>query len=186
MLSWMLLASALVAAPAASDDAWCKTAVGSELVAHAAAHLDDAQIGEISQTLCREAASSELDPLLVLALMHQESTYDPQAQSAQRAKGLMQLLSATAKGVAQRHGLPSHDCLDPQANVTLGVRYLAELVLEFGSLEPALLAYNIGPPALHTRLKRGPVDVHGAKFVVRVMHYYRGLQRQYPRPDGDA
>lgn len=186
MTAWLLLSAALVGSSAGSSHSWCKTAVESELVAHAAAALDDTQVSNISDTLCAEAASSELDPLLVLALMHQESTYNPHAVSKQGAKGLLQLLSATAKGVAQRHDLPSHDCLDPQTNVTLGVRYLAELVLEFGSIEPALLAYNVGPPALHARLKQGKAEVHTAKFVQRVMRYYQSLQHQYPRPGTDA
>lgn len=89
------------------------------------------------------------EPALVLAVMRQESEFYPGARSSAGALGLMQLMPATARHVAQRMGLPfSRDRLteDPDYNVRLGQAYLNELLERFGgSYILALAAYNAGP-----------------------------------------
>src|SRR3546814_6201944 len=81
--------------------------------------------------------------------MRQESEFYPKARSPVGALGLMQLMPATARHVAQHMGLPfSQDRLteDPDYNARLGQAYLKELLGEFGgSYILALAAYNAGP-----------------------------------------
>lgn len=86
---------------------------------------------------------------LVLAVMRQESAFSTTAVSPAGARGLMQLMPATAKQVAKRLRLDySKERLtaDPNFNILLGRAYLEELVASFrGSYVLAIAAYNAGP-----------------------------------------
>jgi soluble lytic murein transglycosylase len=94
-----------------------------------------------------------LDPYLVLALMRQESLFDPEAVSPAKALGLMQLLPATA---AKLNSAPL-SLTDPDFNVELGTSYLRELLdLYSGNLVLALAAYNAGEAAVGRWQKRYP------------------------------
>jgi soluble lytic murein transglycosylase len=95
----------------------------------------------------RSAAETGLDPYLVIALIREESAFSPKALSWAGARGLMQLMPATAARVAREANLPFPNDLDaPGPNITLGTRYLAQLLHEFqGNLILALAAYNAGP-----------------------------------------
>src|SRR5690606_29756038 len=89
-----------------------------------------------------------VEPALVLALVRQESEFNAAAVSGAGAVGLMQLLPATAGEVAERLSV-AHDATmlsrDPQHNVRLGSRYLAEMIDRFGgSWVRAIAAYNAG------------------------------------------
>ena len=74
----------------------------------------------------REAKRSNVDASFVSALIRAESNYEPRAVSRKGARGLMQLMPATAKRLSV--GRP----FDPAANVRGGVQYLRELVDRFG------------------------------------------------------
>ncbi len=86
---------------------------------------------------------------LVHALVRQESRYDAAAVSSAGARGLMQLMPATAKEVAKKAGLSHNtDMLisNPQHNVNLGSRFLEKLLVQYdGNYAMALAAYNAGP-----------------------------------------
>ncbi len=90
-----------------------------------------------------------IDPALALAVIRQESSFDPGTVSPAGARGLMQLMPATAAQQARTLGLDvSPDALtaDPALNVQLGADYLSELLRRYGgSLPLALAAYNAGP-----------------------------------------
>jgi len=100
----------------------------------------------------RNAYANHLDPYLVMALIRQESGFDPKAISGPGARGLMQLLPPTAKEVTRgpgsnrRRRRASGNLLDPGYNLRVGCRFFSEMIREFnGSLEQALAAYNAGP-----------------------------------------
>jgi len=86
---------------------------------------------------------------LVLAVIRQESEFDQRANSYVGARGLMQLMTYTAKLVAKQAKLPyskSRLKSDPDYNIKLGSYYLAGLLEEYeGSYPFALAAYNAGP-----------------------------------------
>ena len=88
-------------------------------------------------------------PELVLAVIRQESEFDQKAHSYAGARGLMQLMTYTAKLVAKQAKLPyakSKLKSDPKYNIQLGSYYLAGLLEEYeGSYPFALSAYNAGP-----------------------------------------
>jgi soluble lytic murein transglycosylase-like protein len=96
----------------------------------------------------RYARRFRLDPLMVLAVIHVESRFDPTAVSGQGAMGLMQLQGATARDLAMDLGLEwtGDDLLfDPDLNVMLGCAYLRRLIDRFGDQDAALAAYCSGP-----------------------------------------
>jgi len=88
-------------------------------------------------------------PELVLAVIRQESEFDQKAHSHAGARGLMQLMTFTAKLVAKQAKLPyskSKLKSDPYYNIKLGSYYLAGLLEDYeGSYPFALSAYNAGP-----------------------------------------
>ena len=94
-------------------------------------------------------AGSDLEPALVLAVVRQESGFDPAAVSRAGARGLMQLRPSTAREVAARLGVAtSADRLleDPEHNMRLGMAYLARMLdLRGGSVAAAVASYNAGP-----------------------------------------
>ena len=98
----------------------------------------------------------------ILAVMRQESLYRKDAVSRADARGLMQLLPATASAVARRwHLAPlGEDSLfDPRVAVPLGAAHLRELLDRYdGQLELSLAAYNAGPTAVARWLPGHPID----------------------------
>ena len=91
----------------------------------------------------------DLEQEFILALIKQESVYDPRAHSPANAYGLMQLMPLTADDMARlaRMRIKNTETLfDPEINVHLGSLYLKQLNKQFdGYKENMLAAYNAGP-----------------------------------------
>jgi soluble lytic murein transglycosylase-like protein len=111
----------------------------------------------LAAAIHEEAVHAGFDPLLVLALIHVESAFDPEAVSPAGAVGLMQLHETTMRQEAERSRLGRADPRDPVANVRAGVRYLRRLVATFGSTDLALMAYNAGPNRIGSYRRAGGV-----------------------------
>jgi len=96
---------------------------------------------------------SAVDPYLAAAIIREESQYDEKAVSVVGAVGLMQLMPVTANAVAQRYGFPTvgrEELFDQETNIRLGVRYLGQLLDQYGgNLAHAVAAYNAGPIAVN-------------------------------------
>jgi soluble lytic murein transglycosylase len=93
------------------------------------------------------ARNYDLDPALLAAVIYQESKFDADARSRSGAIGLMQLMPATARGIAVRTGgrrFRVGDLYDPEINVRYGSWYLRHLLDKYGNVEDALAAYNGG------------------------------------------
>ena len=86
---------------------------------------------------------------IVLAITRQESEFDPKANSYAGAKGMMQLMTYTAKLVAKQMNVPyrkSKLTSDPEYNISLGTYYFNSLLSEYKEVYPfAIAAYNAGP-----------------------------------------
>ena len=86
---------------------------------------------------------------LILAIIRQESEFDTKADSSAGAKGMMQLMTYTAKLVSKQAKLSyskSKLTKDPNYNIHLGSYYFATLLEEFdGSYPFAIAGYNAGP-----------------------------------------
>ncbi len=115
----------------------------------------------------READANGVDPLLVEAIMRQESLFDPDAHSSADARGLMQLLASTAARLTTKGGI---DLTEPDLNIQLGTRYLQTLLARFGSdTMKALAAYNGGEAAVEKWQRRFP-DLDADEFVENISY----------------
>ncbi len=98
--------------------------------------------------LTAAAGRASIDPLLVAAVVREESSFHPGARSRVGARGLMQLMPDTGRAVAQARQIPFPDAtvLDqPTTNLELGSTFFAGLLREFGDPRLAAAAYNAGP-----------------------------------------
>ena len=110
----------------------------------------------------------DLEWALIHALIRQESVFDTKAKSPVGARGLMQLMPATAKETARKIGVQHRTSwltTRPQHNIRLGSRYLTDMVRRFdGSYMMAAAAYNAGPGRVDKWIKtygdprKGEVD----------------------------
>jgi soluble lytic murein transglycosylase len=92
--------------------------------------------------------SGRPEAALIHAITRQESEFDPRAVSPVGARGLMQLMPATAQATARRHGFVYDRARlmdDPNYNISLGAAHLQDLLSEFnGSYIMTIAAYNAG------------------------------------------
>jgi soluble lytic murein transglycosylase-like protein len=132
--------------------------------------LTRGEIADLALTIVREARRCDMDPALVLAVMHVESRYNTFAVSSKDAMGLMQIIPSTGEELAARLGIRwegPHTLFDPAANVRIGVAYLQELRDRYGDLSIALAAYNWGPGRIDRRISRGaPLPTIYAQLVL--------------------
>ncbi|WP_022702164.1 lytic transglycosylase domain-containing protein [Oceanicaulis alexandrii] len=95
-----------------------------------------------------DAAPMAPEAALTYSVIRQETEFDPQAVSGAGARGLMQMMPATARQTARQLDMPyNFQWLtdDPGYNLTLGMAHLQEVVTDYeGSLVMALAAYNAG------------------------------------------
>ncbi len=95
-----------------------------------------------------ESAAAEwgLDPALLLGLVRTESAFDPRAVSKSGARGLAQLMPATADPLAASLRMDGADLFEPEDNIALGAAYLSQLKRRAnGDDLLAVLCYNGGP-----------------------------------------
>jgi outer membrane protein assembly factor BamD (BamD/ComL family) len=95
---------------------------------------------------------AKVSPFLVLGLIHQESSFNPNSLSSASAVGLMQLLVPTAQDMlaqAEKSRVSKLALMDPELNIQLGTRYLAYLNQQLQH-DPLLVvaSYNAGPNAV--------------------------------------
>ena len=105
-----------------------------------------------NKAIQRIATDQGLDPIFVLALIKQESAFDPKALSSSGAMGLMQLMPATAQET--QSNLDKTRLTEPEMNILVGTKYLKGLLKKYnGNLALATAAYNAGPRAVDRWLK---------------------------------
>ena len=89
-----------------------------------------------------------IDPYLLLALMKQESGFQPDAVSPASARGLMQLMPGTARELSRQLRVPfrgNATLYEPEVSIRLGSFYFRQMLDDFGGvLEKSLAAYNGG------------------------------------------
>jgi soluble lytic murein transglycosylase-like protein len=110
---------------------------------------------------------NSVDPLLLYAIMHQESTFKPRAMSYKGARGLMQLMP----GTALRFGVSN--IWDPKQNIEGGTRYMRFLLDLFdGDVKLALAGYNAGEGAVMKYGYRVPPYNETQEYVRRISRRY--------------
>jgi soluble lytic murein transglycosylase-like protein len=121
----------------------------------------------IDSYILESGRRNAVDPLLLYAIMHQESTFKPRAMSNKGARGLMQLMP----GTAVRFGVNS--IWDPQQNIEGGSRYMRFLLDKFeGNVELALAGYNAGEGAVIKYGYRIPPYNETQEYVRRISKRY--------------
>ncbi|GAB4543189.1 MAG: transglycosylase SLT domain-containing protein [Anaerolineae bacterium] len=112
------------------------------------------------ELILSEAQAQGVDPLLVFALVRQESLFEPSITSSADARGLTQVIPATGEWIAGRLGsgeFKADDLFLPYVNIRYGTFYLSVQLATFeGETIPALAAYNAGPGRVHRWLEDAP------------------------------
>ena len=116
--------------------------------------------GPFRKAFAEAAAKTGVPLSLLVATAYVESRMDPTAKSRAGARGLLQLMPATARELRL-------DGDDPATNVLAGARYLQQMIDRFGSVDLALAAYNAGPTA---------VARAGAAPTVGTLRYVRNVE----------
>jgi soluble lytic murein transglycosylase-like protein len=100
-------------------------------------------ISKYDHLITKASEKYSVDPALIKAVIKAESNFNHRAVSKKGARGLMQLMPATASS------LHVQDAFHPESNIEGGVRYLRYLLNYFsGNLHLALAAYNAGENAV--------------------------------------
>jgi soluble lytic murein transglycosylase-like protein len=126
---------------------------------------------QYSKVIESAARASRLEPALVQAVMVAESGGDPNALSKRGARGLMQLMPATARlyGVS--------NAFDPEQNIRAASQYLRDLTDRYqNDLELVLAAYNAGPAAVDLNGGKIPPLRETLDYVPRVLRIYSHLR----------
>ena len=115
------------------------------------------------------AGAGGVERSVALGITRQESSFDPDAVSPSGARGLMQLMPATAQEVARRLGVAASTAAltaDPALNVRLGSAYLGGLLARNDGVLPyAAAAYNAGPGRLREWLANGDPTAGGGDMI---------------------
>lgn len=130
----------------------------------------------------RVAREVGIDPLLLHAVINQESAYRTDARSNKGAMGLMQLMPGTAQGL----GLTPTQYYEPYANLWGGATYLKQQLDAFGSLELALAAYNAGPRAVRRHGNKIPPYRETRNYVARISKRYAAIRQPSAKPGKKA
>jgi len=142
-------------------------------VSEAGSRISEAMLArsaEYDSIIEMAAEQSSVQPELLRAVIVVESGFDPDALSKAGARGLMQLMPATARAYGVR------DAADPSQNVHAGARYLRDLLNRYeNDLELVLAAYNAGEAAVERYGRTIPPFKETRRYVPKVLRVYRGL-----------
>jgi soluble lytic murein transglycosylase-like protein len=113
------------------------------------------------------ASKHDIDPDLIWAMIKTESNFNSKAVSPKGAKGLMQLMPATARAYNVS------DPFDPYDNIEGGIRYMRYLLMMFdGNLRLSLAAYNAGEHKVLSYKRNVPPFSETESYIERVLTYY--------------
>ena len=122
------------------------------------------------------ARKHDIDPDLLQAIMFVESRANPKAVSHAGARGLMQVMPATARRFGVRQ--PLTELHDPYTNLNVAAVYLKKLQKLFGNdLKLVLAGYNAGEGAVIKYGRKIPPYRETQGYVVKVMDRYQSLRR---------
>jgi len=128
------------------------------------------------------AAEHDVDPLLLLAMIRQESLFNSDARSSAAAQGLMQVIPSTGEYIAEELEWPDYrneDLYQPYVNIPFGAFYIAEQLQTFGDPFVALAAYNAGPSNAFYWHNFAPDDPDLYLEIITIGEPRRYIQRIY-------
>ena len=139
------------------------------------------------ETVLIESERYNVDPMLVLSVMRQESRFDTDIVSRADARGLMQIIPPTGARLSKQLEIENYSAEllhDPEINIKMGVYYLSSLLRRSGGeLAPALASYNAGMRVVKKWLQRLPYD-DVSKFIETIPYpetrgYVKNVLRNY-------
>ena len=138
---------------------------------------------KLASTLHKYTSRYKVDPLLALAVLHEESHFKIDAVSSKGALGLMQVLPETGREIASNlniRNFSTQKIFDPHVNVRMGIWYLMFLKKKFRNNRILVLtAYNIGPTRLVEMRQNGiKPDYRYAKKVLRTYRRFKNIESQ--------
>ncbi len=129
--------------------------------------LKPSEISKYDHLIVKAAEKYSIDSALIKAIIKAESNFNHQAVSPVGAKGLMQLMPATASSLHVR------DTFHPGNNIEGGTRYLRYLMNVFkGDLPLVLAAYNAGEKAVFKYDRRVPPYGETRRYIQKVLGYF--------------
>ena len=137
-----------------------------------------------------------VDPNLVYAVIKQESKFNVNAKSHSGAKGLMQIMDATAKEMARSIDSidnKTYDIYDPYTNILIGTKYISYLINHFdGNYYLAIVAYNAGMGKVEAWLDKPYTEyidyselyndieyMETRNYITNVLNYYNFYTKLY-------
>jgi hypothetical protein len=141
-------------------------------------HPNHTQAPEIARTIVSLADELDYDPLLVAAVIKTESTFNARARSSVGARGLMQVMPATAEFISRAENIGWRGVstlYEPRYNIRLGITYLKYLEKLFNrDMRRVLIAYNWGPGNLN-RAMRGEIHIPAGpqRYATKVLQDHR-------------
>jgi len=157
------------------------------------ADLPEEDIRTIAHEIGEASEKYGHDPLLLVALMKTESSFQPAARSSVGARGLMQLMPITGRHLNNQiqkepmllgeefEHVGNINYLGIEGNIQFGALYLAQMMVKYQSLDKALYAYNLGPNLLDERLKNGGTVPE--RYRKKVLNTFQKLKNQVKLKD---
>lgn len=126
---------------------------------------------DLAEVIYDVARAERIDPVLAFSVVRLESEFKIRATSSAGAIGLSQVMLPTARGYVP--DITREQLYEPRVNLTIGFRYLRDLIREYdGNVQLALLVYNRGPVAVNFDRELGLDPSNGYERIV--LKGYRG------------
>ncbi|MEI6079215.1 MAG: lytic transglycosylase domain-containing protein [bacterium] len=134
--------------------------------------IGESDVTTLAKEIYRAGNRFGMDPMLILAVITVESSFNKDAVSPMGARGLMQLLPATAKSISGEMGIEYNGqktLSDVKTNITLGTYYLSKLSARYkNNMKLYLAAYNYGPEEVDRMLREeGGIPVGYAQRILK-------------------
>ena len=140
---------------------------------------------EYSEYVSKYSQEYGVDENLIYALIKAESNFKIDAESGKGAKGLMQLMPATAEDVAKKNNieLTQENIFEPETNINIGTIYISTLIKKYECIEVALAAYNAGSGNVDKWIDNGTIKADGSNIekipFKETNNYVRKIMRDY-------
>jgi soluble lytic murein transglycosylase-like protein len=131
----------------------------------------------VKQMVIREARNMGIPPSLALAVAHAESNFNARARSHKGARGVMQIMPATARG---EYGVHPDRLWNPRVNIRLGLHFLGRLIQRYDGRTDLALSYYNGGSAVG-RPGRARVIPATRSYVRKVQQLRRQYRQQLRR-----
>ena len=159
----------------AESQQWFELAVDASIVAKAWDYLSLRLPNAYPEYFNAALQNLNISKTFAMAIAHQESAWNPMAQSSANARGLMQLLPSTAKLTAENNQLPyqgEQDLFKPLNNILLGTAHLNELNRKYPNNRILIAAaYNAGANRIEKWLSRANGKLALDEFVASIPFY---------------